>query len=772
VGTRSKAIEVHPRNGGKLLTSASSELGGLANYTVKRDWRRYLDREMRSEGTDQFNPRGLAVPGTQSAPPVNGKAIIAIAMMKRADGRSAVIVGSEDKLFRFSFYDSPYYTPDTYFDVGYIAAAGADWTEIGSGFSTLGRRWEVVDVNGTLVLNNGYDLPVAYRIDDGYVKPLYQLRDSGIAYVRGISTINGVLLCSNVAQVKPANLPTLLALKGITGITRAGNVATVTTPAAHGLATGDRLTVSGADQLAYNVTRPITVTSSTTFTYAVYNNPATPATGALLQYSDAYRPYVDLKNLDIISYRMVWSGVNDPEDFAPSVNGNTVAGTHDLTLAYPAKWIKAGDTIVIAGAGLNGGNLVTLVDLVYGNGTKVLIRAFANNTVTAQPVRLIGASGSVSGFADLGDDGYPINKSLPIRNVLVVYKERSILLGQFTGSVDAPFLFEQVYQGEYTPQYANAVILVDGIYHVYPGERAFFRFDLVNRQPRELDIGTESERLFYKNIKPSTEKLLFAADNAVTREIFLAFKSSSIDRAIRYDYRFGTTSTTSQGMTAAAMVERPSATLVPENPEEWFLMGTEDGRVLRYGLSAAEELPVVVSQSGTNVSSIAAVFLQEHVGRSILWPDGTVAKITGFTSANVVVVDTNETRASSSAVIIPSVWSRDGQDYDSTLQSCLEGFGNAFDEKKLERYVVLLSSRPQKPTVTVDLLGSVNPTDTPTVLGTRTWTNPQTSNMVATSFLRNYLADRIRVSGKNNPCEITGRIFSVIGYDDDSLSRT
>jgi hypothetical protein len=65
----------------------------------------------------------------------------------------------------------------------------------------------------------------------------------------------------------------------ISSLTRALSVATVTTIDPHGLETGNRITVSGATQTDYNVTAAITVTSLTTFTYAVANNPATPATG-------------------------------------------------------------------------------------------------------------------------------------------------------------------------------------------------------------------------------------------------------------------------------------------------------------------------------------------------------------------------------------------------------------------------------------------------------------------------------------------------------------
>lgn len=68
----------------------------------------------------------------------------------------------------------------------------------------------------------------------------------------------------------------------ISSITRTGGTATVTTSSAHGLATGELVTIYGAAQTAYNITATVTVTSSTTFTYTVTGAPTTPATGTML----------------------------------------------------------------------------------------------------------------------------------------------------------------------------------------------------------------------------------------------------------------------------------------------------------------------------------------------------------------------------------------------------------------------------------------------------------------------------------------------------------
>lgn len=65
----------------------------------------------------------------------------------------------------------------------------------------------------------------------------------------------------------------------IAAITFSGTTATVTTSAAHGLATGDPITVTGAVPAAYNVAGAgVTVISPTVFTYQMASTPASNAT--------------------------------------------------------------------------------------------------------------------------------------------------------------------------------------------------------------------------------------------------------------------------------------------------------------------------------------------------------------------------------------------------------------------------------------------------------------------------------------------------------------
>ena len=64
----------------------------------------------------------------------------------------------------------------------------------------------------------------------------------------------------------------------ISTITHVGAVATLTTATAHGLVTGNRVTISGASSSEYNGTYVITVTGANTFTYTMASTPALNAT--------------------------------------------------------------------------------------------------------------------------------------------------------------------------------------------------------------------------------------------------------------------------------------------------------------------------------------------------------------------------------------------------------------------------------------------------------------------------------------------------------------
>lgn len=102
---------------------------------------------------------------------------------------------------------------------------------------------------------------------------IYKSNDAGAPSLTGQA--GSLITCLDAILVNGYNTVS------VSSITRSGGIATVTTSAAHGLATGDSALIAGADQADYNIDAVVTVTGTTTFTYSVANTPTTPATGTI-----------------------------------------------------------------------------------------------------------------------------------------------------------------------------------------------------------------------------------------------------------------------------------------------------------------------------------------------------------------------------------------------------------------------------------------------------------------------------------------------------------
>lgn len=412
-----KAITVRPADGGKLMTRVSSDEAGLANYTVKRDFRRDLDQEMRREGHDYFwpnittssyidystNPQNQPFPNnvtlttiatiTRSSTtatatvtaghmfvvgesvtisgatqtdyngtftivtitrttftfvvanspttPATGSPVVKsampinlVALARRPNGKTAIIVGTATRLFRFFAVDSGNYfegngtasrylyesdTDDPGAALGtypYFNDNPGDWIIIGNGYSASGNRWEHVDINGYSVFNNGVDLPVTYRVEDSAVVPIYEMREQGILSVGTIAQTAGVLFCADIAELDEDNIVNLFGLIGqtsagdilatqsgstvtsnakffgkpVVSITRSSTTATVTANG-HGYSTGWSVAIAGATQSDYNGTFTISNVTADTFDYTVAGSPVTPATGTI-SVSDMVNHYI------------------------------------------------------------------------------------------------------------------------------------------------------------------------------------------------------------------------------------------------------------------------------------------------------------------------------------------------------------------------------------------------------------------------------------------------------------------------------------------------
>jgi len=122
-----KSITIEPATGGQLRTAISAERPGILHYTVKSDWRRELDREVRREGHDYFWPLTYYVvdgacplgnqpfPQNQPTAPAVSLPLNLVHLVQAANGETTPVVGTETTLYTFyparTSLIGPYFEP-------------------------------------------------------------------------------------------------------------------------------------------------------------------------------------------------------------------------------------------------------------------------------------------------------------------------------------------------------------------------------------------------------------------------------------------------------------------------------------------------------------------------------------------------------------------------------------------------------------------------------------------------------------------------------------
>lgn len=411
-------------------------------------------------------------------------------------------------------------------------------------------------------------------------------------------------------------------------------------------------------------------------------------------------------------------------------------------------------------------------------------------------VQAADATGANIGFIDLQDDGSGIIGMLELLGNLVVYKDTSIFLGNYTGTIGAPFNFSNntVYRGSKTLYYRNTLTQVTTKgqqFHIFAGRTSFYRYDLVYQQPMEVETLEVCKDAFYNAVgvpEPLDPLSVFAFDNPITKEVWFCFPQwQGPDYTLRFDYLNIQASTSSIQITAGAATKRPESALQVGTTEDWITMGLPDGSMAVYGLTgigAAEAanpinlfntryVTVVATQLGNTVTTFAPFFTSDiAVNQSIQWPDGTVVNVVQFLDTqNIIVGGTPITRTFTPFSVLPAVWHRLGQPYTSVMQSGLDNFGNEFGEKDLESWVIALASISPNTPFFFELLGTINPNNAAVVLGNYTFTNPKIQSAIGMMFCQNYFQDRITVNGINNPMAIIARLYNIAGVNSKAFTR-
>ena len=204
-----KAVDVRPPQGGRLMLGAALDGVGLANYSEKLDFRRFLDREVRSEGHDVFAPAPEV--DVQQQCVVSKDDVLLTFEARLPSGVRSYIAATATTIYALDTIDGEYFHTDaTYFDSEYFAQHQSEWRVVGTGFSPDTTHWQASLVNGYVGLNNAIDLPVTYRAGDESVVPIYELREIGVASVAYMTDFSGYMMCLGIRQISEEDLETLM----------------------------------------------------------------------------------------------------------------------------------------------------------------------------------------------------------------------------------------------------------------------------------------------------------------------------------------------------------------------------------------------------------------------------------------------------------------------------------------------------------------------------------------------------------------------------------
>ncbi len=449
-----KSINIRVADGGNLIVppTVSADNVGIANYVRKLNMRRVADHEVRREGWIAFKPNSTASADPQSVTGL-GAGMNMLAELVRPNGDRVVIAASKTTIKKY----------DTVTNA---------WVTIGSGFSSSGKRWQVVPDNGYLILNNGVDLPMYYQYGDAAVTPMYEMREMGISRVGYIEQVYGFVMCADIWEF----------LGGEEELDDWMNTAT-----------------------PYGIV-PDNLVQRVRYLVAWNGDPNDPTNWA---------PAFDVT--------MSGPSATLTIPFASSV---FVAGTTRVGV------VNGGPSAGILGGqiGYEEGVLVTAVD---GANVTLELSTDANldypRTVT---IMRWADTSTFAGQASLQGDGSAIIALKNLGGQVMVYRETGIQIGQYMASVDMPFQFSPIQVTDDVPRY-SAAIATFGALHLYPTVTGrFVTFNgIFGSVPVVHAVCDNARALFFNGLVDGDE--CFAFNNPTTKEIW--FCNTVLVFAFNYD---------------------------------------------------------------------------------------------------------------------------------------------------------------------------------------------------------------------------------------------
>jgi hypothetical protein len=594
-----RVVQLKVKDGGGLISSVSLDNIGAGNYVEKTNWRRDWDQEMRREGWIKFEPNP-ALPADQWI--FDGTdMILRLAELVRPNGERVTLGASRTEIKRFDY-------------------PSGVWNVIGSGYSPLGKRWQVSTIGGYIIFNNQVDLPTSYRVEETVVTPLYQLREVGVVSAGRMEQNSGFILFADIVEIAADQLdawmngystytqiPTPVAADfGVASPADMGKRFDVTTggiPIMAGLPpspvegfyfwlkkvdTG----VGSVETIPIIGSQPLILTAQNNL--ALIRWDAVAQTWIATNFVDgvvpADNPYgpVPTSITNHYPWRIINGEYGDPRKWAPVFDVYMPAASASLTLPFPSSAFIAGvSRVAVINGGPEGGVLGGQSDTPNG----VLVVDVAGSTITLEKstdgaityprvvqVTLWEDTSSLTASYDLQGDGSKTHGLLTLQNLIVAYRKGGIYVGRYTGlaidengNTTGPFTWRERYTGFNIPRYGDCIANILGEYHLYPAEGGrFYAFD-GNTNPVIHPQSDAAQNLFFDGIDDAYEP--WALENPLTKEWWF-FRNSKV---FCYDYEFKTVSIIDAQIDAAVFALRPGST------DRWFILGIQN-LIMTYGL--------------------------------------------------------------------------------------------------------------------------------------------------------------------------------------------
>lgn len=669
---------------------------GPADYVQKTNWRRDRDQEIRREGWLDFSP--LAAIANQN---VYDAALTCIKLVElvRGDGTKAILGFSRSAVRLFD------------------NTAGT-WSTIGSGYSASGKRWQTVTINGTLVANNGVDLPFYWNIGDAAVTPMYELREVGVASVGRIAENNGFLIIADITEIYAEVLPLFMrgwstfttdatqakaANFSINNTTENMDLFNVTTGAGTITATlpsappdGFYVKIAKVDAGAGSVVTspvievsPVVLDAQNDLALVYYDGAAEKWVSVTFPLGVVPADATYTAPPSYITQRLPWALANgeygEPTQWAPAFNVLMASASTSIVLPFASTVFVAGQTrvAVINGGPLNG-TLGGQEDSPYG----ILVTAVSGRTLTLETttdasityprvvtvMRWTDVSSLVGRYLLQGDNS-AITSLATLRDWLVVVRETGFYMGRYTGDPSAPFVFTPKYSGSNVPLWPDAIANVKGDYLLYPAKgNRMVKFDGVT-WPEIHEITDMASSLFFDGYDQDDE--VFCVDNPITKEWWFCYPDNTV--CFDYDTPGGTVSELDQAFNAAAVVHKTGTTDV------WFIMAITRF-IYTYGLA----------YGATNIQT----------------------------------------------------WLRDGVAVESVMKFGINAFGDQANEKLILSLTPILSSSSPDVDLEVQIYSTYNPSGTLTALlvPPESLPTPKGDNFVALAFQALYFQDELTLT--------------------------